>query len=46
VGATVTPAVGDRVLAPGETMVVDFIIRLHTPERFTFFVNLFGEPVR
>jgi hypothetical protein len=46
VGATRTPDVVDRVLAPGETVAVDFVIGLHTPERFTFFVELFGEPVR
>jgi hypothetical protein len=46
VGATRTPEVGDHVLAPGETVTVDFIIGLQTQERFRFFVNLFGEPVR
>jgi hypothetical protein len=45
VGATVTPEVGDDVLTPGETMVVDFVIGLHAREPFTFLVNLFGEPV-
>jgi hypothetical protein len=45
VGATRTPDVGDGVLAPGETVTVDFVIGLHTPERFTFFVDLFGEPL-
>jgi hypothetical protein len=46
VGAARTPEVGDGVLAPGETMTVDFVIGLHTPERFTFLVDLFGEPVQ
>jgi hypothetical protein len=46
VGATRTPEVGDRVLAPGETVTVDFVIGLQARERFTFFVDLFGEPVR
>jgi hypothetical protein len=45
VGATVPLEAGDRVLAPGETVAVEFVIGLHTPERFTFFVDLFGEPV-
>jgi hypothetical protein len=45
VGATLTPEVGDRVLAPGETVVVDFVIGLQAQARFTFFVDLFGEPV-
>jgi hypothetical protein len=45
VGATVTPEVGDRVLAPGETMAVDFVIGLQAREPFTFLVNLSGEPV-
>jgi hypothetical protein len=45
VGATLNPEVGDRVLAPGETVTVDFVIGLHTRERFTFLVDLFGEPV-
>jgi hypothetical protein len=45
VGATVTPNVGDQVLAPGETMQVNFIIGLQAAKPFTFFVDLFGEPV-
>jgi hypothetical protein len=45
VGATRTPDVGDRVLAPGETVMVDFDIGLQTREPFTFLVDLFGEPV-
>jgi hypothetical protein len=45
VGATVTPNVGDAVLAPGEPVTVDFAIGLQTLERFTFLVDLFGEPV-
>jgi hypothetical protein len=27
-------------------VAVEFVIGLHTPERFTFFVDMFGEPVR
>ena len=45
VGATVTPNVGDQVLSPGETVQVDFVIGLQTPTPFTFFVDLFGEPL-
>ena len=45
VGATLTPAVGDGVLAPGEAVVVDFIIGLQARAPFTFFVDLFGEPM-
>jgi hypothetical protein len=46
VGTTLTPDVGDRVLAPGEAVPVDFVIGLQARVRFTFFVDLFGEPVR
>jgi hypothetical protein len=45
VGATLTPDVGDSVLAPGEAMVVDFVIGLQVRAPFTFFVDLFGEPL-
>jgi hypothetical protein len=45
VGATRTPEVGDQVLAPSETVVVDFIIGLQVQEPFTFVVELFGEPL-
>jgi hypothetical protein len=45
VGATLTPEVGDRVLSPGETVTVGFVIGLQTQAPFTFFVELFGEPV-
>jgi hypothetical protein len=44
-GATVNPDVGDQVLAPGETVQVDFVIGLQTATPFTFFVDLFGEPM-
>jgi hypothetical protein len=44
-GATVTPEVGDEILGPGETVTVDFVIGLQARERFTFFIDLFGEPV-
>ena len=45
VGATVTPEVGDEILAPGEAVTVDFVIGLQRHERFTFLVDLFGEPI-
>ena len=45
VGATVTPNVGDQVLSPGETVQVDFVIGLQTSTPFTFFVDLFAEPL-
>jgi hypothetical protein len=45
VGATRTPEVGDGVLSPGETGVVDFVIGLQAQAPFTFEVELFGEPV-
>jgi hypothetical protein len=45
VGATLTPEVGDRLLAPDETVTVDFVIGLQVQARFTFFVDLSGEPV-
>ena len=45
VGATVTPNVGDQVLSPGETVNVDFVIGLQTSRPFTFFVDLFAEPL-
>jgi hypothetical protein len=45
VGATLAPAVGDSVLAPDETVAVDFVIGLHTQAPFTFVVDLFGEPL-
>jgi hypothetical protein len=45
VGATVTPEVAGDVLAPGVSVTAEFVIGLQTQERFTFFVNLFGEPL-
>ena len=45
VGATMTPNVGDHVLSPGETVQVNFIIGLQTATPFTFFVDLFAEPL-
>jgi hypothetical protein len=38
--------VGDGVLSPGETVIVDFVIGLQTRAPFTFEVELFGEPLR
>jgi hypothetical protein len=46
VGATVTPEVAGDVLAPDASVTVAFVIGLQTQERFTFFVNVFGEPLR
>jgi hypothetical protein len=45
VAATLTPEVGDRVLSPGETVIVDFVIGLQVRAPFTFVVELFGEPL-
>ena len=41
-GATLTPDVGDEILAPGESMTVDFIIGLQDTSSFTFLVDLLG----
>jgi hypothetical protein len=45
VGATVPLVVEDEVLAPGETMAVDFRIGLQEQAPFRFFVDLFAEPL-
>jgi hypothetical protein len=45
VGGTITPNVGDQLLAPGETVQVDFVIGLQTSTPFTFFVDFFAEPL-
>jgi hypothetical protein len=45
VGTTVPLAMVGDVLAPGASVPVEFVIGLQAPERFTFFVNLFGEPL-
>jgi hypothetical protein len=45
VGASVTLEVAGDVLAPGASVTAKFVIGLQTPKHFTFFVNLFGEPV-
>jgi parallel beta-helix repeat protein len=45
IGATLTPPVDGEVLAPGDSVSVDFVIGLQEQEQFTFFVNLFGEPL-
>jgi hypothetical protein len=34
---------GDEILAPGESMTVDFGIDLRQRRRFMFFVNLLGK---
>jgi hypothetical protein len=46
VGATVTPEVPEDVLAPGASVTAEFVLGLRERERFTFFVNAFGEPLR
>jgi hypothetical protein len=45
VGATVPLAAEGEVLAPGETVAVDFVIGLQERTPFTFFVDLFAEPL-
>ena len=45
VGTTLTPDVGDGVLAPGEAVTADFVIGLRVRAPFTFVVELFGEPL-
>ena len=45
IGATVTPDVAGDVLAPGASMTGEFVIGLQEQERFTFFVDVFGEPL-
>jgi hypothetical protein len=45
VGATM-PLVGEgEILAPGETVTVEFVIGLQERAPFRFFVDLFGEPL-
>jgi hypothetical protein len=39
-GATLTPDIGDGVLAPGESVTVTFVIRLVTLEPFRFLVRI------
>jgi hypothetical protein len=34
------------VLALGASVTVEFVVGLQKPEQFTFFVNVFGEPVQ
>ena len=43
VGTTLTPDVGDSVLAPGEAVTVGFVIGLQVRAPFTLLVDLFGE---
>jgi hypothetical protein len=45
VGATVTPEVAGDVLEPGASVMAEFVIGLQVQEPFTFFVNVFGEPL-
>jgi hypothetical protein len=45
VGATRTLEAGDSVLTPGETVVVEFVIGLQEKAPFTFFVDLYAEPL-
>jgi hypothetical protein len=46
VGATLTPKVEGDVLAQGAEVTAQFVIGLQKREQFTFFVNVFGEPLR
>jgi hypothetical protein len=46
VGATLTPKVEGDVLAQGAEVTAQFVIGLQVREQFTFFVNVFGEPVQ
>jgi hypothetical protein len=43
VGATLSPDVGDGILAPGESMTATFVIFLSTRNPFTFHVTVRGE---
>ena len=45
VGATVTPNVGDQVLSPGETVQWTLSSAFKHRRPFTFFVDLFAEPL-
>ena len=45
VWATVSLVGESVVLAPGATVAVAFVIGLQEREPFTFFVDLFGEPL-
>jgi hypothetical protein len=46
-GGRLTPNVGaDRVLAPGESFTTEFVIGLDSPNRFRFFVDLWGKPIQ
>ena len=45
VGATVPLVMADEVLAPGATVTVEFVIGLQEQAPFTFFVDLFAEPL-
>jgi hypothetical protein len=46
VGATLTPHVEGDVLAQGAEVTAQFVIGLQVRGQFTFFVNVFGEPLR
>jgi hypothetical protein len=43
IGSTFSPDVGDGSLSPGESMAVEFVIRLRTREPFEFKVTFRGE---
>jgi hypothetical protein len=45
IGSTLSPDVGDGTLSPGESMAVEFIIRLRRRDPFEFRVVFRGEPV-
>jgi hypothetical protein len=44
-GSTLSPDVGDGLLAPGHTLTVRFVIRLETRDAFQFRVGFRGDPV-
>jgi hypothetical protein len=46
IGATVTPKVEGDVQAQGEEVTEKFVIGLQVREPFTFFVNVFAEPLQ
>jgi hypothetical protein len=44
-GSRLTPNVGaDDILIPGESFTTNFVIGLQSRDRFSFFVDLRGEP--
>ncbi len=43
IGATLSPDVGDGILLPGESVTVEFVIRLETRDPFRLFVTARGD---